>query len=207
MATIAATIWSFRERGLSQDTAAWAQAAGAVIAIGAAIWISDRENRQRRRERLDQQHASVWAVLYALQLAEKETALIYFQMKDGAASPELASWRDWRTMLQNSCAMLRYAGDRIDHFHPGFAQEARNAIILGDELVALFDEHRANFSQNIGLADLITDLGNYAYNFSILGQRVSHRMVHIRRRIMNGSRIDHDWDSYDGPEYFDDGRS
>lgn len=207
MTTIAATVWSALQHGLSQDTAAWAQAAGSVIAICAAIWISDRENGRRRREQMDLQDASVWAVLYALQLAEKETALIYFQVKESPDPIDGGSWKDWRTMLNNCCAMLRYAGDRVDHFHPGFAQEAHNAIILGDELVALFDEHRKKFDVNADRADLMTDLGSYAYNFSILKQRISHRMLHVRRRIASGKRIDHDWDSYDGPEYFNEGTS
>lgn len=91
------------------------------------------------------------------------------------------------------------------HFHPGFAQEAHNAIVLGDELIALFDEHRADRRTGAASDEILTDLGNYAYNLSMLGQRISHRMLFVRRRIAEGRRIDHDWESYSGPHFFDEG--
>jgi hypothetical protein len=197
-------IWTAVERGLSQDTAAWAQAAGSILAIGVAVWISDRENFLRRKERVDEQEASVWAVLYALNLAETETAIIYWELKESGGSVDEDSWKNWITMCRNSRAMLDYAADRIDHYHPGFAQEAHNAKILADELIEILDDRRTRRAANGVQRDvLLTELGNRVYNFSLLAQRIGSRMFAVRRRTAAGKRILHDWDSYDGPRFFD----
>jgi len=201
-ATVVATGWSAATRGLGQDAAAWAQAAGSILAIAAAIWISDRENARRRKERIDEQEASVWAVIYALRLAEKESAVIYWELKETDGIIEQEKLKEWQTMCLNSRDMLRYSAARIDHFHPGFAQEAHNAVILANEVVEDINSLKNGDIGSSYREIVINNIGGKCQAFSTLSDRIGDRMRVVRRRLSAGKRILHDWEAYDGPTYF-----
>ncbi|WP_297510990.1 hypothetical protein [uncultured Caulobacter sp.] len=69
-ALIAVAAWAayvnIEKYGWSGDSAAWAQAAGSIIAIAGASWIARGEARQARRLRRRQGEEAAWAVRFTL---------------------------------------------------------------------------------------------------------------------------------------------
>lgn len=58
---------NFRQDGWSSDAAAWAQAAGSIIAIAGAAWLARGEVRQVRRWRREQGEEAAWSVRFVIQ--------------------------------------------------------------------------------------------------------------------------------------------
>ncbi len=136
LGTLVLTCWSLARTGVSQESAAWAQAAGSIIAIASAIWISDRENALRRRERRADREEAIATVRFAINGAAYESAIIYHDFKDAAPPLDEADIRGWKTQCQNALAVLRNV-IRAGPLHPSFIQEATNAQLLIEELLGV----------------------------------------------------------------------
>ena len=63
-------------KGWNADAAAWVQAAGSIIAIGGAVWLSRDEARRARAERRQKSEEEAWGVRFVMAQAQYDAQII-----------------------------------------------------------------------------------------------------------------------------------
>lgn len=132
--TTSAAVVSVVRHGWAADAAAWAQAAGAIVAIVGAAWLARGEARQARRWRREQGEEAAWGVRYALIQAQFDSQIIAAELTGDKKAPDATDVLSWQQRSANASLILQTMLTRVDHIHPLVVATMCNAKILIDQL-------------------------------------------------------------------------
>lgn len=118
--------------GWGSDAAAWAQAAGSIIAIAGAAWVSRSETRRTRRWKREQGEEAAWGVRFVIAQAQFDAQIIAAELTNHPFGN--LEVRAWRQRSANASLALQTMLTRTDHIHAAVVLTACNAKILVDQL-------------------------------------------------------------------------
>lgn len=188
-ALIAITGWAafvnVQKDGWSGDSAAWAQAAGSIVAIAGAAWVARGESRHARRLRRRHSEEAAWAVRFTFTQAELDTRTIASELLSNEDSFD--SIKFWRLRADNVSLGLQTMLARPDHIHPAVAMMTCNGKVLVDHLIldlAKLEEltTRGEFPD----IKLISDIIGVHKSFQELIDQFDGRMRGISRALDRG---------------------
>lgn len=146
VALIVLTAWAaasnIQRKGWTSDAAAWAQAAGSIIAIAGAAWLARGEARQARRWRREQGEEGAWSARFILAQAQFDSQIIAAELLSRDGSFNLI--RSWKQRAENAVLALQTLINRTDYVHPVVPMSAANAKVLMDYLALDLAELEAN---------------------------------------------------------------
>ena len=121
------------QKGWNGDAAAWAQAAGSIVAIVSAAWIARGEARHARRWRRQQGEEAAWGVRFVLKQAQFDAQIVAAELTNGKDITSL-DVLSWQQRCLNVSLALQTILTRTDHIHPAVILTATNAKVLVDQL-------------------------------------------------------------------------
>lgn len=174
-------------KGWGADAAAWAQAAGSIIAIAGAAWLARSEARQARRWRREQGEEAAWAVRFVLSQAQFDAQIVAAELTDSKAPYSAADIRSWQQRSVNSSLALQAMLTRADYIHAAVVLTACNARVLVDHLSA----DLKNLGEIVAHGDrpdeqLVTDIVYVHLNLSTLIEQYDARMRGVREALDRG---------------------
>ena len=183
---IVGMVVSLKSGGFDAAAAAWAQAAGSVVAIACAVWISRAEGRREQRRKRLEREETAWAVHYAMRGARNEVYRVVHELFDPAEA-KVENARHWRTRCKNSRLLLQSYTGRTDHVHPGVIQDANNTILLIEELEADLEKALPFVADAEPLPfKLAESLAWYEVQIDGLIERYDSRMAGVREALDRG---------------------
>ncbi len=121
--------------GTSSDGAAWLQAAGTLVAISVAVWVTKIDTRQTKRWRRIQGEEAAWSARFMIVQAQLDAHIVAYEITKDASSRIRQDVALWIQRMQASALALEAIGSRADHVHPGVIFMACNARVLVNDLI------------------------------------------------------------------------
>lgn len=174
------------EKGWGADTAAWAQAAGSIIAIAGAAWLAGNEARQARRWRRKQGEEAAWGVRFVIAQAQFDSQIIAAELTDpkGWGSNEIDIWRQ---LVANVSLALQTLLARTDHIHPSVILTTCNAKILIDRLSSDLEKLSGKVTRDeVADIELISDIVGIHLNLAELLSQHDARMRGVNQALDSG---------------------
>ena len=175
------------QRGWNADAAAWAQAAGSIIAIAGAAWLARSEVRQNKRWRREQGEEAAWGVRFVISQAQFDAQIVAAELTANDRKFDIFNIRSWRQRSANASLALQTMLARVDHIHPFVIVTTCNAKILVDGLSYDIEKLEQLILQGQVPDDqLVTDIV-YAYvNLSELIDQYDARVRGVRKALDRG---------------------
>jgi hypothetical protein len=127
-------------KGWNADAAAWAQAAGSILAIGGAVWLSRDEARRARTERRQKSEEEAWGVRFVIAQAQFDAQIIAAELTKSTQPFGRTDVESWQQRAENSDIALQTMLTRSDYVHPFVVMNACNAKVLIGTLSANLKE-------------------------------------------------------------------
>ena len=121
-------------KGWNADAAAWAQAAGSIIAIAGAAWVARSGSRQARRQRREQGEEAAWAVRFVLSQAQFDAQIVAAELTRQDVPYGPGDIQSWKQRSANASLALQTMLTRADYIHAAVVLTACNAKVLVDHL-------------------------------------------------------------------------
>jgi hypothetical protein len=127
-------------KGWNADAAAWVQAAGSILAIGGAVWLSRDEARRARSERRQKSEEEAWGVRFVIAQAQYDAQIIAAELTKSEQPFGRIAVESWQQRAENSAIALQTMLTRSDYVHPFVVLNACNAKVLVGTLSANLKE-------------------------------------------------------------------
>jgi hypothetical protein len=127
-------------KGWNADAAAWVQAAGSILAIGGAVWLSRDEARRARSERRQKSEEEAWGVRFVIAQAQFDAQIIAAALTKSTQPFGRTDIESWQQRAENSAIALQTMLTRSDYVHPFVVLNACNAKVLIGTLSANLQE-------------------------------------------------------------------
>lgn len=191
---ITTTLWAvwknYDKGGWSDDTAAWVQAAGSIIAIVAAAWLARGQERQARRFRRQVAEQIAAGVVFAIKQAQYDSQIVAYELTTRSSPIKRREVRGWRQRMLTAAVVLEAESSRGDHIHASIGQVAANGKVLVDEAIA----NLTTMSDAIGAGEqpdkeIIDDIVHTHQALKELEASLADRLRLIRDALDNGGDL------------------
>jgi hypothetical protein len=140
LALVGGTVWAawanYLRAGWDSNSAAWVQAAGAILAILGAAWLARGERRQTRRWRREQGEEAAWSTRFVIAQAQYDAHITAFELTQADVVLNEINLRTWRQRGTNSALFIQTMLSKVDHIHPLVVGNLCNAKILVDDMIS-----------------------------------------------------------------------
>jgi hypothetical protein len=172
------------QHGWNADAAAWAQAAGSIIAIAGAAWLARSEARQARRWRREQGEEAAWGVRFILSQAQHDAQIIAAEITDENTLINDSKILSWRQRSANASLIIGTMLTRLDHIHPAVTVTMCNAKILVDQLSMDLSRMQEVVTSNKKIDEqLISDIVWVHINLNTLIEQYDSRFRSVRKAL------------------------
>lgn len=174
-------------KGWNADAAAWAQAAGSIIAIAGAAWLARSGARQVRRQRREEGEESAWAVRFVLSQAQFDAQIVAAELTREEVPYDSGDIKSWKQRSANSSMALQTMLTRADYIHAAIILTACNARVLVDHLSIDLARLEEVFERNDKPdAQLLGDIVYAHLNLKALLDQFDARMRRIEEALDRG---------------------
>lgn len=175
------------EKGWSSDAAAWAQAAGSIIAVAGAAWLAQTEARHVRRWRREQGEEAAWGARFVVSQAQFDAQIIAAELTRTNLSFDASDVRSWLQRSANASLALQTMLTRVDHIHPSVVVTMCNAKILVDHLSSDLTKLESVVAQGDEPDErLVADIVYTHINLATLIEQFDLRLSGIREALDRG---------------------
>ncbi len=182
-----AAFFSIREKGWGSDAAAWAQAAGTIIAVAGSAWLARSENRQARRWRRQQGEEAAWSARFVIKQAQFDSQIVAAELTRENQALDLENILRWQQLASNVTLALQTMLARTDYLHPAIILSLCNAKILIDQLfLSLKRMENLYLHQETIAQELIDDAVNIHVNLAVLLDEYDARIEGLRQALDRG---------------------
>jgi hypothetical protein len=194
------------QKGWNADAAAWAQAAGTVIAIVGAAWLARSESRRARRRMREQREEAAWGVRFVLVQAQFDSQIVAAELTKADKPLDEFDIRSWRQRAANAALALQTMLTRTDHIHPAVILTTCNAKILVDQLSSDLERLDKLVMRDQRPDDqVVTDIVYAHINLNALLEQFDGRMRGVRKTLDRGDDLLPlaawpEWDPYLKPQ-------
>jgi hypothetical protein len=176
------------QKGWNADAAAWAQAAGSIMAIVGAAWLARSETRQARRWKREQGEEAAWGVRFVLSQAQFDAQIVAAELTKPGKPLDAFGIRPWRQRAANASLALQTLLTRTDHIHAAVILTTCNAKILVDQLSSDLERLEQLVMRGQRVDDqLVTDIIYAHLNLKTLIEQYDARVRGIRQALDRGS--------------------
>lgn len=173
--------------GWTADAAGWAQAAGSIIAIAGAIWLSRSEARHARRSRRELAEETIWSVRFVIVQAQFDSHIIAAELTNEDEPYVAADIRSWRQRSDNASLALQTMLARTDYIHSSIVLMTCNAKILIDGLSTDLDSLTDALQRNeVPTQRIVGDIVFAHANLANLLELYDARVEGIRQALDRG---------------------
>lgn len=176
------------QKGWGADAAAWAQAAGSIIAVAGAAWLARSEARHVRHWRREQGEEAAWGVRFVISQAQFDAQIIAAELTRPDCSLTPSCVRSWQQRSGNASLALQAMLTRVDHIHPAVVVAMCNARVLIDHLSSdLVKIEKVATDGKQPDEHLVADIVYAHINLATLIDHYDSRLRGIREALDRGS--------------------